>query len=132
MQFCFKKQCYFYGKKQCFNRNHTYVGVVQAPNRDFCEIHRKRVPRDTLILSRDDVFGRNERFRSVAFQNIKRISKLIIFKKVRAGQSWRQNRKSGGNRGIHSPFTKESSKKLSQLPKNHKNSRFFSYSRFAS
>ena len=25
MQFCFKKQCYFYVKKKCFNRNHAYV-----------------------------------------------------------------------------------------------------------
>ena len=30
------------------------------------------VPRDTLILSRDDVFARNERLGSVAFQNIKK------------------------------------------------------------
>ena len=73
------------------------------------------VPRDTLILSRDNVFERNERFRSVAFQNTQNFWKLIIFEKVMAVQSWWQNRKSRGNRGIHNPFTKESSWKLSQM-----------------
>ena len=40
------------------------------------------VPRDTLILSRDDVFGWNGRFRSVAFQNIKKNPNRQFSKKL--------------------------------------------------